>query len=115
MSLIAHVEAEQAYERLRFVKPPKWVPARWTTVLDDTCKTFGLTRDQLAAPSRYRSIAWPRFYAMAKMRELGMSYPDVGRRLGGMDHTSVIHGVRRYAMPQVQAYLTRRALEVSFR
>lgn len=45
-----------------------------------------------------RAIAHARQYAMWRMRqETTQSLPQIGRFLGGRDHTTVLYGVRRHA------------------
>jgi chromosomal replication initiator protein len=50
----------------------------------------------LVGPKRLRSFARPRQVAMYLAKTMtSRSLPDIGRRFGGRDHTTVIHGVRR--------------------
>jgi chromosomal replication initiator protein len=47
-------------------------------------------------PKRLRSFARPRQVAMYLAKTMtSRSLPDIGRRFGGRDHTTVIHGVRK--------------------
>lgn len=57
----------------------------------------GLTFADLCGDSRLRRIARPRQIAMYAIRELcpHMSLPAIARMLGGRDHTTVLHGVRK--------------------
>jgi chromosomal replication initiator protein len=53
-----------------------------------------LPRGSICGPARDRCVAWPRQALMLAIRDgRGMSYPEIGRRLGGRDHTTIIHGV----------------------
>lgn len=57
---------------------------------------FGISVTQLCSAGRPRWISWPRQIAQYLCRELrGLSYPEIGRRFGGKDHTSVLHGARK--------------------
>lgn len=57
---------------------------------------FGLTASVVKGEDKVRKIARPRQIAMYLCRQhTTLSFPDIGRALGGMDHTSIIHGVRR--------------------
>ncbi|KAK0332698.1 hypothetical protein LTR94_023851 [Friedmanniomyces endolithicus] len=58
---------------------------------------FGLTHQDLTGPMRPNRIARPRQIAMYLMRNYcpHLSYPHIGRLLGGRDHTTVLHGVRK--------------------
>ena len=56
---------------------------------------FGLGRGEFNSLSRERRIARPRQIFMFLARELTIrSLPEIGKSLGGMDHTTILHGVR---------------------
>jgi chromosomal replication initiator protein len=68
--------------------------------VDDIQKTtaehFGLKQADLISERRTRSVARPRQAAMWLAKQLTTrSLPDIGRRFGGRDHTTVLHAVRR--------------------
>ena len=57
---------------------------------------YGLKKEDLLSERRTRSVARPRQTAMYLAKQLTTrSYPDIGRRFGGRDHTTVLHAVRR--------------------
>jgi len=57
---------------------------------------FGLKQADLISECRTRAIARPRQAAMWLAKKLTTrSLPDIGRRFGGRDHTTVLHAVRR--------------------
>lgn len=57
---------------------------------------FSLRQADLLSERRTRAIARPRQIAMYLCKQLTTrSYPDIGRRFGGRDHTTVLHGVRK--------------------
>ncbi|MEJ2285495.1 MAG: chromosomal replication initiator protein DnaA [Desulfobacterales bacterium] len=57
---------------------------------------FNIRMSDMIGPKRQRSIARPRQVAMWLAKSLTTrSLPDIGRRFGGRDHTTVMHGVRR--------------------
>jgi chromosomal replication initiator protein len=57
---------------------------------------FGLKQADLVSEQRTRAIARPRQAAMWLAKQLTTrSLPDIGRRFGGRDHTTVLHAVRR--------------------
>lgn len=61
-----------------------------------TADHFGLKQADLLSERRTRAVARPRQVAMYLCKQLTTrSYPDIGRRFGGRDHTTVLHGVRR--------------------
>lgn len=56
---------------------------------------FGLKQADLLSERRTRAVARPRQMAMHLAKSLTTkSYPDIGRRFGGRDHTTVLHAVR---------------------
>ena len=57
---------------------------------------FGVRLADLKGPKRHRVIAHPRMIAMYLARKLtAMSYPEIGSRFGGKDHSTVISAVRK--------------------
>jgi chromosomal replication initiator protein len=61
-----------------------------------TSEHFGLKQADLISERRNRSIARPRQAAMWICKQLTTrSLPDIGRRFGGRDHTTVLHAVRK--------------------
>jgi chromosomal replication initiator protein len=60
------------------------------------CEHFALKQADLNSPGRARALARPRQAAMWLAKQLTTrSLPDIGRRFGGRDHTTVLHAVRR--------------------
>ena len=58
----------------------------------------GLRVSDLTGRSRVRNVVTARHVAMYLARELaGMSLPQIGRALGGRDHTTVMHGYNKIA------------------
>jgi chromosomal replication initiator protein len=61
-----------------------------------TAEHFGLKQADLISERRNRAIARPRQAAMWLAKQMTTrSLPDIGRRFGGRDHTTVLHAVRR--------------------
>lgn len=57
---------------------------------------YGIRLSDLIGPKRLRAIARPRQVAMKLSKDLTTrSYPDIGRRFGGRDHSTVMHAVKR--------------------
>lgn len=53
---------------------------------------YGIGIQQLKGEKRTRSLAWPRQILMYFLRsEMGLSLDEVGRMIGGRDHTTVMH------------------------
>ncbi|WP_409432476.1 chromosomal replication initiator protein DnaA [Litorimonas sp. RW-G-Af-16] len=61
-----------------------------------TCEVFKVTLTDMTSKRRARIIARPRQVAMYLCKKLTKrSLPDIGRRFGGRDHTTVMHAVKR--------------------
>ena len=57
---------------------------------------YNIRLSDMIGPKRVRTIARPRQVAMFLAKQLTTrSLPEIGRRFGGRDHTTVMHGVRR--------------------
>ena len=57
---------------------------------------YNIRLSDLVGPKRLRVVARPRQVAMYLSKEMtSRSLPEIGRRFGGRDHTTIMHGVRR--------------------
>ena len=57
---------------------------------------YNIRLSDMIGPKRVRTFARPRQVAMYLCKKLtSRSLPEIGRRFGGRDHTTVMHGVRR--------------------
>ena len=77
------------------------IRAQKTSIEDIQRKTaefYKLEMRDFHSPQRTRRVARPRQVAMYLARELTMrSLPEIGKRFGGRDHTTVLHACRRVA------------------
>jgi len=59
-------------------------------------KTYGMPQAQLRSQTRRQSVVAARAMVAFLARELaGASYDQIGRALGGRDHTTIIHSYRK--------------------
>lgn len=66
------------------------------TILKATARHFDVKVTELKSSKRARAISLPRQIAMYLCRKhTSASYPEIGRALGGRDHTTAINAVRR--------------------
>ncbi|WP_309665663.1 chromosomal replication initiator protein DnaA [Tabrizicola sp.] len=57
---------------------------------------YNIRLSDMIGPKRLRNIARPRQVAMYLAKQLTpRSLPEIGRRFGGRDHTTIMHGVRK--------------------
>jgi chromosomal replication initiator protein len=74
--------------------PEKSVPV--DTIKRRVAAFFDLSLEDLVSPRRHRAVARPRQIAMYFCKRLTRrSFPDIGQRFGGRDHTTVMHAVKR--------------------
>ncbi|MEP1612855.1 MAG: chromosomal replication initiator protein DnaA [Roseobacter sp.] len=64
---------------------------------------YNIRLSDMIGPKRLRSYARPRQVAMYLCKKLtSRSLPEIGRRFGGRDHTTVMHGVKRIEELKIQ-------------
>lgn len=64
---------------------------------------YNIRLSDMIGPKRVRNYARPRQVAMYLSKQLtSRSLPEIGRRFGGRDHTTVMHGVKRIEELRVQ-------------
>ncbi len=84
--------AQEVFKDL--IKPPKEI-----TIADIqrvVAKSFNIKPADLCSSRKFRYIALPRQIAMYLSRKLtNASFPDIGGKFGGKDHTTVLHAVKK--------------------
>lgn len=81
---------------------PRRIPYR--LIEARACKLFGVTRNEIRSRRRHQRVVLPRqFIAYWCCRLTSLSTPQIGRLMGGRDHTTILHGrdayvVKRHAM-----------------
>lgn len=76
---------------------PQCAPERFRAVMRAVAQAHGITMDDLIGPSQKRIHARPRDKAAWRMFQMGASYSQIGRWMGGRDHTTALVAVRRHA------------------
>ena len=67
-------------------------------VVQLVARVFNIKTEQILGRNRSRNFALPRHVAMYLMREDGnISLPQIGEKMGGRDHTTVMHACDRVA------------------
>ena len=57
---------------------------------------YNIRLADMVGPKRARNVARPRQIAMYLAKQLtSRSLPEIGRRFGGRDHTTIMHGIRK--------------------
>ncbi len=90
------IDLDLAKESLRAHIPVQEQALTVEDIQKAVCAYFGLKLTELKSKRRHRAVSYPRQVAMYLCRQrLGTSYPELGGRFGGKDHTTVISAVRK--------------------
>ncbi len=101
-------DTEQTIERLTGVKvslsmsvggrPLTGDDGEWVLLQEAVCSATGLTWKMITSKDRKRDLVTARqAYAwFGKYKIGGRSLTNIGRDLGGIDHTTVLHNIRMY-------------------
>ena len=86
-------------------------------LLDTVSSYFGMTPDALIGKKRDKAVAFARQIAMYLMREeMNAPWTDIGRTLGGRDHSTVVHGYGKISKEvEARSALRRDVLEIKER
>jgi chromosomal replication initiation ATPase DnaA len=77
--------------------PPEPKPLTAAEILQQVCTAREVTKIALRSGRRFQQLVHARHEIMWRVHhETSLSYPQIGRLLGGMDHASCIHGVRKH-------------------
>lgn len=94
----AQPSLEEVRRALRaFVTPEKM--ARKSSALqlaEIVCEFYGTPLEDVKGPRRQKELVRPRQVLMYLLKhELGMTFPTIGREIGGRDHTTAMHAVTK--------------------
>ncbi len=90
------IDMDLAREATRTVMPQLEQVTSVEDIQRAVCEYFGVRMADLKGKKRTRSVSHPRMIAMYLCRErLGTSYPDLGSRFGGKDHTTVLSAYKK--------------------
>ncbi len=75
------------------VAPPS--PVSMATIITAVAKALGVSRMEMMSVRRQAELSYARHIAMYLCQTLTTkSYPEIGRGIGGRNHSTIIHGVR---------------------
>ena len=101
-SLICHAQvrgsspdiAEVRQSLRSFTRPQKNISVK--SVVDKVAEYYGIDEESIYEKARRREVVRPRQVIMYILREdFSISYPTIGTKLGGRDHTTVIHSCEK--------------------
>ena len=66
-------------------------------IIQEMAAKHNISTEYLLGHHRRAGIVWARFEIMWRARhEVGAAYELIGAVLGGRDHTTIMHGIKRY-------------------
>lgn len=69
----------------------------WRVIARQVCEKHGISFLELCSRRRTAQLVLARQEVMYRLRyETTLSYPQIGQRIGGRDHATAIHNVRRH-------------------
>jgi chromosomal replication initiator protein len=91
------LSVDMAARALRdLARPSSSRPVRIEDILRVVGRHYNVPKSDLLSPRRARSIVVPRQIGMYLAKKLTpRSLPEIGRRFGGRDHSTVLHAVRK--------------------
>src|SRR5688572_4149881 len=73
------------------------INARWKIIVREVCEAHGVSLNDIRSHVREYPIVAARREAMYRLRtETGLSLPEIGRRMGGFDHSTVNHSIGKH-------------------
>lgn len=85
-------DKEEARQLLKNIINPPRKKTTFKKIIKTVCEVYDLKEDELFSSTRKQEIVKPRQIIMYLLREeLKESFPSIGRRFKGKDHTTVIH------------------------
>ncbi len=77
------------------------------SIISTVSEHFGISVSEICGKKRQNHLVYPRHMAMYVLRDqLGMSYPDIGKAMGGKDHTTVMHAVDKITAGRSQTHIS---------
>lgn len=101
-SIICHAQVKgfapdiaEVRQSLRsFTRPQKNISVK--NIVDKVAEYYGIDEESIYEKTRRREVVRPRQVIMYLLREdFNISYPTIGTKLGGRDHTTVIHSCEK--------------------
>lgn len=108
----ASLSSEDVAKALHPLRAPDAAPTP-QQILDIVCRHFDVSLGQLSGASRSREITYARHIAMYLLRHHGShALTEIGKLLGGRDHSTVLHACRRIERENASLPQTREDIEL---
>lgn len=73
------------------------INARWKIIVREVCAKHGIGINDIRSHTKARNVLTARYEAIYRLRqETLLSLPEIGRRMGGFDHSTVIYSIAKH-------------------
>ncbi len=94
-----HLEpSEEVVKKIleKFMSQPSQKTVNAGRIIKTTAAYYNIDVDQLTGDKRTKELVYPRQVAMYLLRhEMSLSFPVIGKEIGGRDHTTVMHACEK--------------------
>jgi len=92
----AKLTLEKATEILKDIISKKKVSVTPDLITREVCRYYHISIEDLLGRRRNKEVVVPRQITMYLLRHEGnISFPEIGRELGGKDHSTIMHGCKK--------------------
>jgi chromosomal replication initiation ATPase DnaA len=97
------LEKQRAEFMKQMVVEAQQAVAPWRKIVMEVAEAHQVSVRDILGPTRFRHVVYARQEAMYRVRNEivirgePMSYPEIGRKFGGRDHSTVLHSMRAHA------------------
>jgi hypothetical protein len=82
---------------LNITSPKETAPITAKRIMAEICALYGVAHVDLISNRRTHRLVLPRQHACYRLRtETPFSLPQIGRLMGGRDHTSILYSIRKF-------------------
>ena len=90
------INLENAQDILKGIIDKKKQAITPELIIREIVKYYGISIEELLGKKRTKEIVLPRQITMYFLRhEANMSFPDIGKQMGGKDHSTIMHGCKK--------------------
>lgn len=107
------ITLEMARQTLKDILVERTKDVTIDEIIKRVAQHYNVKVTDLKSPKRLKAVVLPRQIAMFLSRQLtSSSYPEIGERFGGKDHSTIIHAIRKIERLLEENYQMRQTVEM---
>ena len=107
------ITLEMARQTLKDILVERTKDVTIDEIIKRVAQHYNIKVSDLKSPKRLKAVVLPRQIAMFLARQLtSSSYPEIGERFGGKDHSTIIHAIRKIEKLLEENYQMRQTVEM---